>query len=68
MDLITMKQKLLGGLKNNFWRRFSELQDEFRCAAVTALQQKLWTISRYLFWCIKKGLKMEGTENQGSHP
>lgn len=66
MDLITMKQKLLGGLKK-FWWRFSELQEEFRCAAVTALQQKLWTISRYLFWCIKEGLKMEGTENQESH-
>lgn len=67
IDLIIMKQKMRGGLKNNFWW-FSELQEEFRCAAATALQQKPWTKSRYLFWCVKKGLKTEGTENQGSHP
>lgn len=36
MDLITMKQKLLGELKNSFGWRFSELQEESRCTAVTA--------------------------------
>jgi len=67
MDLITTKYKLLGGLINNFCWGFLELQEEFRCAAVTALQQKSRAMSRSFFWYIKRGLKMEGAENQGTH-
>lgn len=53
MDLITVKKKSPCGLKNKCCWRFSELQEEFKCAAVTAPRQKLCTTSRYLFWCIK---------------
>lgn len=57
-----MKQKLLGVLKYNLWWIFSKVEEELRYAALTATE-----VARCLFWCTKKGLKMEGAENQGSH-